>query len=413
MTVTNRTLARGKPIAARCFAAFALVLAAPLGAGAQVLTADEVVRLALGNASNATLAEAPVEAAEGRLVSTQTWRNPVLSVEREGVEGLGGDGSETLVTLEREFDISGRRALQVRGARADLHAARGRRAIQRAETRTDALAAFYALLAAQQEQAALEEFGAQLTALGEATRQRVQAGDASRLELERVRQETLLLPTLAAEARLEVESAADRLFIATGANVSGYERIAGQLLPAIDPQSAASPVSARLASLEAEADAAEARERAASRLVPDVTVGVGLRQIEGPMEEIGVLVSASVPLPIFDRHQGEQRERAADTRLAEARLRLEQRRFEAQTGMLARRMVALHRTALEYEEAALASARELRRIALVSYQGGETSALEAIDAIRTAYEAELRLISLKHRTRETELALEELIAETD
>ena len=95
---------------------------------AQDLTADEAVRMAFENAENRALIESPVEAAQGQLEASQTWRNPVLAVEREGADGFGGDGSETFVRVERDFDWSGRRALEARGAAADVEAANRRRA---------------------------------------------------------------------------------------------------------------------------------------------------------------------------------------------------------------------------------------------------------------------------------------------
>ena len=404
-----------RPILARCFAATAATLIWTSVATAQTLTAEQAVQLALENAENRVFAEAPAEAAQGAVISAETWRNPVLSVDREGEDGFGGDGSETSVSIERDFDFSGRRTLEIRSAQAELLAARNAGRITLAELRAETLTAFYAVLAAEAEQAAVSALSDQLSALEDATRRRVDAGDASRLELERVRQETLRLPALTAEARLAVQAARDALFVATGADLVTTANPVGDLLPETVSAEALSSLdgSARLSVLEAEVAAAEAREDAASRIAPEVTLGVGVRHIEGMGEETGVLMSASVPLPLFDRNRGEQHARAADARLAEARLRRERRRLEAEAALLARRSLALHETAQSYEAEALTSARELRRIALVSYSAGEIGALEAIDAMRAAFEAERQAISLKHRMREAEIALHALLAETE
>ncbi len=410
-----RRLVWKRPIMARCFAAMAATLIWTNLAAAQTLTAEQAVQLALENADNRIFADAPAEAAQGAVISAETWRNPVLSVEREGEEGFGGDGSETSVSVERDFDFSGRRALEIRSARAELLAARNAGRITLAELRAETLTAFYGLLAAEAEHAAVAALSDQLSALEDATRRRVDAGDASQLELERVRQETLRLPALTAEARLAVQAARDALFVATGADLATTADPVGDLLPETVSTEVLRSLdgSARLGVLEAEVAAAEAREGAASRIVPEVTLGVGVRHVEGMGGETGVLMSASVPLPLFDRNQGEQRARAADSRLAEARLRRERRRLEAEAALLARRTIALHETAQSYDAEALSSARELRRIALVSYRAGEISALEAIDAMGAAFDAERQAISLKHRTRDAEIALHALLAETD
>ena len=403
------------PIGARPLLVALTALTATATAYAQPLTADETVRLALENADNRIVIDAPVDRAAGQVRSARTWRNPELSVEREGADGFGGDGSETFVQVEREFDLSGRRNLQALGAEADLEAARFGRRVGRADLRAEAEAAFYALLASDAERQALAGFAEQLSELQTATHRRVDAGDASQLELERVRQETLRLPALQAETRLAVERAQDELYILTGVDTRILEGLSGTLLPEVRDISGASAAAAspRLQMLEAEAAAAGAREDAASRVTPDVTLGVGVRHTEGMGGETGLLVTASAPLPLFDRNEGERQSAEADARMAEARVRVERRRLQADAERLRRRAAAFHATASGYQAEALTSAVELRRIALVSYAGGEIGVLEAIDAIRTAYEAEVHAITLQRQARQATIALHQLLAETE
>ena len=408
-------VATKKPIVSRCLALLICSVTLPAIASAQVLTADEAVRLALENTPNRVFIDAPSQMAQGAVISAETWRNPVLSVEREGERGFGGDRVETTVSLERAFDFSGRRSLHADGARADLVAARAQGFVTQADLQADTLGAFYGVLAAQAELEAAERLREQFVSLEAATLQRVEAGDASRFELERVRQETLVLPGFVSEAQLNMQGARDELFIATGSERALSARIEGDLLPGTEGLATlgGANIPARLAVLEAGVEAAAARETAASRLAPEVNLGLGVRHAAGMGAETGVVVSASLPLPLFDRNQGERLARAADARLAEARLRREQRRIEAEAGALRRRAAVLHQTATDYEADALVSAREMQRIALVSYQSGEISVLEAIDALRAAFDAETRAISLKFRARQAEIALNALLAETE
>lgn len=411
----RHVLSSKTPTVARPFVLAMTALLVSATAHAQPLTAEETVRLALENADNRIVIDAPVDRAEGHVRSARTWRNPELSVEREGADGFGGDGSETFVQVEREFDLSGRRAMQARGAEAELAAARFGRRIGQADLRAQAQAGFYALLAAEAEREALAGFAEQLSALQTATRRRVDAGDASQLELERVRQETMRLPTLEAETRLAFERAQDDLYILTGIDTRTLEGLSGTLLPGAGDISTtgAASTSPRLQMLEAEAEAAGARENAASRVTPDVTLGVGVRHTEGMGGETGLLVTASAPLPLFDRNEGERQAAEADARMAEARVRVERRRLQADIERLRRRAAAFHATASGYQAEALTSAVELRRIALVSYAGGEIGALEAIDAIRTAYEAEVHAITLQRQARQATIDLHQLLAETE
>ena len=415
MTDIRDLLSPRKPIGSRLLIVLIAVAGTASTAQAQPLTADEAVRLALANADNRIVIDAPVDRAAGHVRSAQTWRNPELSIEREGADGLSGDGSETMVQIERQFDFSGRRMIAARGAEADLNAARFGRQVGQAELRAEAEAGFYALIEAEAERDALARFSGQLTELQSATVLRVEAGDASQLELERVRQEALRIPALEAESHLAIERAQDRLYVLTGINPRGFSGASGTLLPAAEEFVAIGSTngSARLRRLQAEADAAGAREDAASRFTPDVTLGVGVRHTEGMGGETGVLMTASLPLPLFDRNEGERQTAEADARMAQARARVERRRLEAEAERLHRRATAFHSSATRYETDALSSAMELRRIALVSYAGGEIGVLEAIDAIRTAYEAEIQAISLQRQARRATIDLHRLLVETD
>ena len=120
-----------------------------------------------------------------------------------------------------------------------------------------------------------------------------------------------------------------------------------------------------------------------------------------------------MPLPLFDRNQGDYRARDADVNEAEARLRLTEMRLASEVASLRNRLETLTEAATRYEAGALSSAKELREIALASFNGGEIAVFEVIDALQSAREAELRTITLKHNARKAALDLAELLPETE
>ena len=78
-----------------------------------------------------------------------------------------------------------------------------------------------------------------------------------------------------------------------------------------------------LASLTAKADAANADNAATRRNFPEVTFGIGGKQVDdGPTRERGLLFSVSIPLPIFDRQQAADRRTASQAMTARAELAL-------------------------------------------------------------------------------------------
>ena len=387
-------------------------------AEAAPLTAEEAERLALARPENAAIVTATLDAARGDLVAARTARNPVFQYEREGADGLGGDGSENLFRLQRAFDLSGRRSLTRRAAGAEVSAAEHDVVDARAMLRADVSARFYDVLAADARHAAALSYGSELAALEAATAARERAGDASRYDLGRVRQETALAPAALAEASAEAFAARQSLGALIGTQaLSRYDGFTGQILPPkagpVDQLVAQAEAAPRLGSLAAEAQAADYHKRAAGRIAPPVTLGAGVRTTDGETGETGVLFSVSVPLPLFDRNQGAYLRRAAEARSASARYELARDRIAADVATLAYRANTLREAALSYDAGALASAADLRRVARVSYEAGEIGVLEAIDALRAAYAAELKMIDLQRAARAAFIALQELLPEAD
>lgn len=409
-----------KPIGSRFFVlstALTLAVAAPPLAMAQALTADEVVRLALSRPENAAVIAADLEAARGAQVSVHTWRNPVIALEREGTDGFRGEGYETFVRLERTFDVSGRRRLERQAADARVSAAEFGRTDAEAILRAEALSRFYDVLAAGLRVAVAERHQYEAVALHDATAARQREGDASRYDLERVRQETALAPVMLAETRAEAFAARRALGALIGAEMREVRAtVAGVLAPPEAEPAEALLLRAqrtpRLRALAAEADASQLRSRAADRIAPDVTLGGGVRSVGGGMaDETGLIVSFSVPLPLFDRNQGERLSRAAEASRATARYRLARDRIAADVAALAYRTETLREVALDYDQGARAASEEFLRISGSAYTGGEITVLEAIDALRAARDTELRAIQLQRNARAAHTALYTLVPE--
>lgn len=379
-------------------------------ASAQTLTADEAARFALDRPEASQLIEATVDAAEGNLTTARTWSNPEISVDREGVDGLSGDGSETVIQLEQTFDVSGRRWLNRRGAEADLRAATLSAVSERARIDAEARRRFYEAFAADEAVQIEQQYKEDLEALLATTERRQTGGDASQYDVERVRQEFLAADIVVTEAEARAFQARQSLAALIGTDQIANTALVGLLLPDTTPDTT-NGMSPSVAALEAEAEAADWRKRSAGRYTPDLTVGAGFRQIEGPFDETGLLLSFSVPLPLFDRNQGEYQARSAEARAANARLRLAEDQMNADLSALQFRSASLRDAAERYEAGALASASELRRIATAAFNGGEIAVFEVIDALSSARDAERQSLSLKLEARTAALSIAERLPE--
>ncbi|WP_300395889.1 TolC family protein [Henriciella sp.] len=382
-------------------------------AAAQTLSADDAARLATDHPEAVQLLEAPIERAQGNLQTARMLPNPVASFEREGAEGFGGDGSETILTVEQTLDFSGRRSFNRRGAEADIKAARFKALTEAATLGVEARRRYFDLVAAREELAVAKRYGEEVNELLAQTTRREQGGDAARYDVERVRQEALAASIALTEAETNVYSAERSLAALIGTDpLSENVVLTDDLLPADLPPASTTRLPA-ISTLEAQVEGARWRRQSASKYMPDLTIGAGVRQTEGLSESTGLLFSLSVPLPLFDRNQGEYRARSADVNEAEARLRLTEMRLTSEIASLRHRLETLMAAAERYEAGALSSATELRQIALASFNGGEIAVFEVIDALQSTREADLRTITLKHNARKAALALAELLPETD
>lgn len=380
----------------------------------QVLTVDDVIQLAISETHRSAVIDAAVRRAEGDHITAATRRNPVLQYQREGADGAGGAGTENFVQIQQRFDISGRRALGRDAANARLDAARYGAGAARTNLVVDAAQRFYTALADARRLAIVESHVEELAALEAQTLARAEAGDASRYELERVRQETGFAPAAVERARgiAFVSRRTLGAIIGDVALVEGAD-LSGEMLPPAPPEQAdlAARVSdtPRLAALAAEADAAERDLAAAERIVPDVTLGAGFRAVEGAGGDTGLLLSMNVPLPLFDRRQGEIVSSAAAASNAGARHVIARREALARAEGLAFQVRTLRSVALDYHRTSLTSAAALEHIASTAYAAGEISVLEAIDALHAAHDAMLRLIELELDARTAHLELQRLL----
>jgi len=118
---------------------------------------------------------------------------------------------------------------------------------------------------------------------------------------------------------------------------------------------------------------------------PDVTVGTEVRRFRGNGSYYGI--SLSVPLPVFDRNQGEISRAQYEQMQADAELLA--LRAEIQNELQsAHRRLSLNVDLLGNVQMELEEARELYEVTDVSYRSGAASLLEVLDARTALNEAE-------------------------
>jgi cobalt-zinc-cadmium efflux system outer membrane protein len=384
----------------------------PARAGAQTLPLTESQLLAqlAPESPQVQAARAGVDVARAEGLTAGRWPNPRVTFNREAVAGI----TEDMVMVSQVLPITGRRRLDVSAAAARVDAASGRADARLRRLRADVRLAFTDLWAAQIRERELARSRDRFQELADVLGRREAAGEAAGFDALRADREVISLDADRATAAMDRARAQAILasYVATSTSGAAIEAIrtnaAPRVLPPLEELIAVAQRShGELVALERELDAAGLAERAAARrMIPEPEIVAGTKSSSAGGGDTGSIISVHVALPLFDRARPER---------AAAQARSRQVRAEAETfrRMLRAQITAWHASVAERREiadrfrAAMApGADEIERIARVSYEAGEGSVLELLDAHRTALSARMRLAALDAAVREAEIELE-------
>ncbi|MDI9235125.1 TolC family protein [Limnohabitans lacus] len=369
---------------------------------ATILTLQKAIDLALDSNLDLAVAKREIEATQGQVIQAQARPNPELAYSQEDKRASTGTQS---VQINVPVEIGGKRAARITAAERGRDIASEELNVRRVEIRATVIAAFFEALAAQ-ERVALA--GASVDLAGRATDavvKRVAAGKVSPVEETKARVAESGVRVELAQAQSEQRNARARLVSLLGANPPRFTTVAGSVdeLPAVlsfenvQQRLSASPT-LRRAQMEVE------RRRSLvdverSKRVPNVTVSMGVKR-PNELQRDQLLFGVSVPLPLFDRNQGNllealKREDKAQDELQALNVRVSTEVFQA-------------RERLEYilsevdvlQRDVLPGAKSAYDAATIGFEYGKFNFLEVLDAQRTYFAAKsqyLKALAEAHR----------------
>ncbi|MCF6354717.1 MAG: TolC family protein [Candidatus Polarisedimenticolaceae bacterium] len=388
-----------------------IALALPILTTAEPLTEPLSLQLGLNQPDFIRLLDSRADAAQGNLITRQTWVNPEFEVSREEA----GRETETNLWLYQRLDLSGQRRLKRDAARMGLGITQAENEARQIQRGTEIQQHFYQVLFHQQQQQIFTHWVAKFSTVEKAMEKREAAGDVSGYDRRRISREKVTILSRQRQSAAQLGAAWQQLLGMIDPEKSQtFDSVEGRLIPA-----ETLPLSSLLESLaqhprlmqykrQAEGSHLTARAVARSR-IPEITVGLGHKRIDAPGgSDSGLMLSASIPLPLFDRKQGARQKASAKARQAESEYQLMMQKTQANVRALWHKAARLRDNALLFSEQSLAASYELVRIAESSYHASEIGVLELVDAYRNALEAEITARQLALEARLVRIELDEM-----
>lgn len=362
------------------------------------------VALELALKSNADLSVARREVAAVNASAQQASRiaNPTLEL---GVEDTRRATRESTVQLSQAIELGGKRAARVQAAARGVDAASAELLTKVTEVRGAVTTAFFDVLAAQERMTLVKDSVAVAQRGTSIASKRVIAGKASPVEetKARVAESGVRLELLRAEG--ELRASRKRLSALWRNPVPSFENAAGTL-EALPDLPKLSDLTARLVNSPQlnQARAEVARRQALStvertRRAPDVVVKLGMKR----SEELGrnqAIFGVSVPLPVFDRNQGNVRESLLRADKALDELAATETRVDTELAQAYEQLRTARQETEVLQGEILPGAKSGYDAAVTGFEFGKFSFLDVLDAQRTLLQARtqyLRALADAHR----------------
>ena len=388
--------------------------ALPAMAQAAPLTLERALQSAFAHNPSLAAVQWEIGVAEGDRQQAGLIPNPQVSWEAEDTRRRS---RTTTLMLSQPLELGGKRGARIEVAERAQDAASIELERRRNELRADVFQAFYNSTIAQQR-LLLTEQSLQLAERGLRVAQgRINAGKAAPVEAMRAQVQLSQVRLELRRAERDQATAYQQLAQVTGAPQATFTRVEEPTtaLPAIaSPQTLLDrlPTTAelRLARLQINQKEASLGLEKALR-IPDLTVSIGSQYSETDRERVNLL-GVSMPIPLFNRNQGNvlaaarRTDQARDLRNA-SELRL---RSEVQSGL--EQWATANTEVNAFNQVILPAAQSAVDTATRGFEMGKFNFLDVLDAQRTLFEARSQYLQAVADSTDAWVRIERIYGDT-
>ncbi|MEO6422100.1 MAG: TolC family protein [Candidatus Nitrotoga sp.] len=367
------------------------------------ITLKDALELAYG--ANATLSTArrELDAVAGTVLQAGLRPNPRLEAIMEDPRPAN---RLTAIYASQLLELGGKRPARIAAAERRRDVASAELNAMRAEIRAAVMVAFFDVLVAQERLLLTQGFVELSQRATTTASKRVTAGKVSPVEETKARVAEASVRVERSQAATSLKMARKRLTAIWGNATPRFERAEGQIetlpaLPTMNDLSARLANSPGLARAQLEVNRRQALvEVERSLRIPDVTVSLGGRR----NNEVGLnqaLLGVSMPIPIFNRNQGNILEALRRTDKARDELYGTEIRLNNEIAQALERLNVARQEIEILQREILPGAQSAYDAATKGFIMGKFSFLEVLDAQRTLFQARsqyLRALAEAHRS---------------
>ena len=366
------------------------------------LSLARAIGLALEGNPEVAAATRQLEATEGQVLQGRARPNPELAYSLEDAR------SKTRTQnwqLNLPVELGGKRAARTKAAEKSREQAQAQLTELKAAVRANVAAAYFDVLTARQRLVLATDSVALAKSSTDTVAKRVAAGKVSPVEETKAKVAETGTRVELAQAASEQRNALSRLFALMGRIDAPFTVLEGKA-ETLPPVQDLADLQARIPSSPAvvlamiEVDRRKAlTDLEQSKRVPDVTVSVGMQRSNETQRNV-LLFGVSVPLPVFDRNQGNLLEALKLEDKARDELRGATVRMHSEVAQAQERLSTIAAEAQSLQQEVLPGAKSAYDAAIIGFENGKFNFLEVLDAQRTYFTAKsqfLKALGEAHR----------------
>ena len=371
-------------------------------AAAEPLSLAKAIELALEGNPEVAAAKRQWEATEGQVLQGRSRPNPELAYSLEDTRSKTRTQSWQ---LNLPVELGGKRAARTKAAEKTREQAQAQLAELQATVRANVAAAYFDVLTAQERLVLARDSAALAKSSTDTVSKRVAAGKVSPVEESKARVAEAGVRVELAQAASEQRNALSRLFALLGRIDTPFTVLEGKAenLPSVPSLADLQPLISSapgvvLARIEVDRRKA-LTDLEQSKRVPDVTVSVGMQRSNETQRNV-LLFGVSVPLPVFDRNQGNLLEALKLEDKARDELQAATVRLHSEVAQARERLSTITAEVQSLQQEVLPGAKSAYDAATIGFENGKFNFLEVLDAQRTYFTAKsqyLKALGEAHR----------------